>query len=363
MMALMLQFATLCSSSSTTSISSGAQQQCEQMPIRHGFGNRSVPGTLDNCAIGNLPLPESPDPAAACRAACCANSACRSWGLDIKHPGNAAGCSAGKPCCWLERCSGLDAAHLTNCSWGCLSGQAGRADDPAQCGHCTAARCDSCDGPTIAKAPCKGGFDDDKGSAGYKTPYGLGPVSPNPKHPDWDGLRNAKASTLWSDVIREWSDRWGSKVAGWWFDGAYAPGEQFFYKDGPNFESLAEAAKSGNSESIVAFSNGIATNGWSWTPAADYFDGDTPQPLGFTPSGRRLGPTGEQHHMLSYLGARWGNGTAPPRFNDTELAGYAKAAASGEWVQTWDLPMLDDGSFPERFLEQVKRVLTGLPRR
>eukprot|EP01047_Picozoa_sp_COSAG01_P006441 COSAG01_NODE_232_length_21016_cov_51.558876_26_plen_86_part_01 len=86
----------------------------------------------------------------------------------MKHPGTSAGCLAGKPCCWLERCSGLDAAHLTNCSWGCLSGQAGRADDPAQCGHCTAARCDSCDDPNIAKAPCKGGFDDDKGSAGYK---------------------------------------------------------------------------------------------------------------------------------------------------------------------------------------------------
>ena len=156
MMALMLQFATLCSSSSTTSISSssGAQQQCEQMPIRHGFGNRSVPGTLDNCAIGNLPLPESPDPAAACRAACCANSACRSWGLDIKHPGNAAGCSAGKPCCWLERCSGLDGDHLTNCSWGCVSGQAGRKDDPALCGHCTATSCNSCDGPAPAAPPC-----------------------------------------------------------------------------------------------------------------------------------------------------------------------------------------------------------------
>merc|ERR1712224_1159427 len=100
-------------------------------------------------------------------------------------------------------------------------------------------------------------------------------------------------------VIREWSDRWGTKVHGWWFDGAFAPGEQFFYKDGPTFESFAEAAKSGNPNSIVAFSTGIATNGWSWTPAADYFAGNIAQPLGFTPSGRRLGPTGEQHHMLS----------------------------------------------------------------
>eukprot|EP01043_Picozoa_sp_COSAG02_P042236 COSAG02_NODE_3574_length_6538_cov_261.862137_2_plen_985_part_00 len=341
--------------------------QCNQMAIHHGFGNRSMPVDMHNCAIGNFPLPESPDPAVACRAACCANSACRSWGMDVKHPGNSEGCLAGKPCCWLERCSGVDAEHLTNCSWGCVSGQAGRADDPSQCGHCTAIACESCEAPPPDNkkktvAPCKGGFDDEKGSAGYKTPYGLGPVSPNPKHSDWDGMRNAKATTLWSNVVREWSDRWGSKVSGWWFDGAYAPGEQFFYKDGPNFESLAEAAKSGNPESIVAFSNGIATNGWSWTPAADYFDGDTPQPLGFTPSGRRLGPTGEQHHMLSYLGVRWGNGSMPPRFSDSELAGFAKAAVDGEWVQTWDVPMEDDGSFPESFLAQIRRVLSGLSR-
>jgi hypothetical protein len=202
---------------------SGKQEQqhaqCEQMPIRHGFGNRSAKVSMQDCALGHFPLPEAPDPAAACRAACCANSACRSWGLDVKHPGNAKGCSAGKPCCWLERCTGLDAEHLTNCSWGCVSGQAGRADDPAQCGQCKATSCESCEaaGPpgkknkTEAHA-CKGGFDGDAGAAGQGTPYGLGPVSPNPKHPSWDGMRNAKATTLWSNVIREWSDRWVRKL-------------------------------------------------------------------------------------------------------------------------------------------------------
>ena len=140
-----------------------------------------------------------------------------------------------------------------------------------------------------------------------------------------------------------------------------APGEQLYYKDGVNFESFAEAAKSGNPESIVAFSSGIASNGWSWTPAADFFDGDTPQPLGFTPSGRRLGPTGEQHHMLSFIGSHWGNASAP-RFSDSQLAEYAKAAAKGEWVQTWDVAMQDDGGFAPEHLAQVQRVLAGLER-
>ena len=27
---------------------------------------------------------------------------------------------------------------------------------------------------------------------------------------------------------------------GWWFDGAYAPGQQFYYKEGPNFDCLPD---------------------------------------------------------------------------------------------------------------------------
>ena len=120
---------------------------CEQMPIRQGFGNRSESDTMANCAIANFPLPAAPDPATVCRAACCENGACRSWGLDLRHPGNSAGCTDGKPCCWLERCNGLALEHLTNCSWGCVSGQAGRADDPKQCSTCTATECAKCEGP------------------------------------------------------------------------------------------------------------------------------------------------------------------------------------------------------------------------
>ena len=71
--------------------------QCQAMPIRPGFGNTA--STYFHCAISHHQQPGAPD-AAACRAACCDNAECRSWGLDLKFPrGGDAGCALGKPCC------------------------------------------------------------------------------------------------------------------------------------------------------------------------------------------------------------------------------------------------------------------------
>ena len=125
-------------------------QQCESMPIRFGFGNAA--SHYSGCAISHQQQPGAPD-AAACRAACCANSECRSWGLDFKYPTSGDGsCALGKPCCWLERCAGLDAAHSRNCSYGCVSGHSGRPDPPGGvCSSCTAETCVSC--PVLQACP------------------------------------------------------------------------------------------------------------------------------------------------------------------------------------------------------------------
>ena len=60
---------------------------------------------------------------------------------------------ADKPCCWLERCAGLAPEHTSNCSWGCVSGQSGRKDDPSQCKQCTSTQCTRCEGPPPPPPP------------------------------------------------------------------------------------------------------------------------------------------------------------------------------------------------------------------
>ena len=119
---------------------------CEQMPIlliHPGFGNSQTKSFYTGCTIKHFQQPGSPKPEA-CRAACCANPECRSWGLDLRYPGSDSSCATGQPCCWLERCTGLASVRSTNCSYGCVSGQAGRVDDPAVCKPCTSEVCASC---------------------------------------------------------------------------------------------------------------------------------------------------------------------------------------------------------------------------
>ena len=118
-----------------------------------GHSGRVNPGQdMTGCLLSNHQQPGAPDPAA-CRAACCNDTRCRSWGLDLRHPGDLNGCADGTPCCWLERCVGLSAAAKSNCSWGCVSGRSGRADDPQQCGKCTDTSCACCGAACAAPGP------------------------------------------------------------------------------------------------------------------------------------------------------------------------------------------------------------------
>eukprot|EP00729_Bicosta_minor_P002415 gene2415-2931_t len=117
---------------------------CTSMPINLGWLGNNPSHQYSNCAITNFRILDGVDPAVECRASCCTNTECRSWGLDIEHQGNAPGCVDGKPCCWLDKCAGLEQSLLKNCSWGCVSGRSGRADDPTQCKTCTSASCNMC---------------------------------------------------------------------------------------------------------------------------------------------------------------------------------------------------------------------------
>lgn len=101
----------------------------------------------------------------------------------------------------------------------------------------------------------------------------------------------------WAEVIGEWSRRYGDKVAGWWFDGAYA-------HIGFNEEIgqiYAQTVKEGNPHAIVTFNPGVRLI--RWTQAEDYTAGELNEPFGFVPEGRWV--DGSQWHALTYLGARW----------------------------------------------------------
>ena len=68
--------------------------------------------------------------------------------------------------------------------------------------------------------------------------------------------RNQVFQENWQNVMREYSQRWGTKVAGWWVDGMYRWEEMYAFAQPPNHQSFTAALKAGNASAILAFNDG-----------------------------------------------------------------------------------------------------------
>ncbi|QGQ97757.1 hypothetical protein EHS13_24145 [Paenibacillus psychroresistens] len=155
----------------------------------------------------------------------------------------------------------------------------------------------------------------------------------------------------WSEVIKEWSDRYGSKIVGWWFDGYYS---DLYYND-VYCMTLSKAAKSGNSDSIVAFNPGLVIV--KATIADDYTAGEQAV-MELFPEDRWV--DGIQWHCLTFLGDFWAytNNKLP----DEEVVQYVKNCTDKQGVVTLDVGVYRDGSIsPEQmgFLKNLKEAIRG----
>lgn len=131
----------------------------------------------------------------------------------------------------------------------------------------------------------------------------------------------------WAEVIQEWSDRYGEKVSGWWFDGGY----QHIQFNEPIAAVYAAAAKHGNLRSIVTFNPGVSLI--RYTDAEDYTAGELNEPFKYLPDSRWV--KGSQWHALTFLGSTWGG--REPRFTAKEWADWTKAVIAKEGVVTFDV--------------------------
>ena len=160
----------------------------------------------------------------------------------------------------------------------------------------------------------------------------------------------------WAEVIQEWSDRYGDKVAGWWFDGGY---EHIHFNEAIA-QVYAAAAKHGNPKAIVTFNPGVKVI--HYTEAEDYTAGELNEPLLVLPSSRWLG--GSQWHALTYLGSNWGR--CDTRYKQEQWAGWVSAVTAKGGVVTLDMgPNWNPqegpiGSLAEAQVNQVKAIKAAL---
>lgn len=164
---------------------------------------------------------------------------------------------------------------------------------------------------------------------------------------------DAAFAQKWARVIREWSDRYGESVSGWWFDGGY---------QGVGFNSeiariYAAAAKHGNPNSVVTFNPGVSLK--RWTDAEDYTAGELNEPLTHVCGGRWL--DGSQWHVLTFLGKTWGR--RDTRYTDEQWRAWVGSVTAKGGVVTLDLgPNYEVqagpvGAFDEAQLRQLKAIV------
>lgn len=170
------------------------------------------------------------------------------------------------------------------------------------------------------------------------------------------GNRLVQFQRNWEAIIREWSLRWGDRIAGWWIDGCYFAEEMYHHADAPNFKSLVAALKTGNQDSIVAFNTGVRIPIVSATPHEDYTAGEISTAF---PAADRTQPVsrwvdGAQLHVLTFLADWWGSGE--PRFSADWVAAYTRYVNDHEGVMTWDVPISADGVIPQSFLDQLAAI-------
>jgi len=163
----------------------------------------------------------------------------------------------------------------------------------------------------------------------------------------------------WADVVREYGERYGDKVAGYWVDGAYP----FIGYDDEKLALFAQGLKAGNAKRIIAFNRGVDPLVMSYTKHEDYTCGEQNSFYDIPPQ-RFL--DGEQWHILSYLGPTWGQpGT---KYTKQELADYVSDVNERGGVVSIEVMLFRDGSLDRSQVEMLKGVrdlkqqLGGQPR-
>lgn len=151
----------------------------------------------------------------------------------------------------------------------------------------------------------------------------------------------------WSDVVEEYGERYGEKVAGWWVDGCY----EFIGYDDEKLGIMASALKAGNPKRIIALNPGVENRVHAYSRHEDFTCGE--QNTFFDmPASRVI--EGEQWHILSYLGGGWGQ--AGCAYSKRELGEYVFDVHQRGGVVSIDVLLFRDGSLDRSQVEALKAV-------
>ena len=157
----------------------------------------------------------------------------------------------------------------------------------------------------------------------------------------------------WSEVVAEWSLRYGKKISGWWFDGSYNTAGWDDPSKPYNWNTWAAACRAGNPESILAFNPGTRIDKAfsALTDQQDYTAGEQNK-FQVTPE-TNPAPSSLQWHILSFLGTRWA-GRDGPTNSDEYMVDYVRKVNALGGTVTIDVNVSGDGTiYPQHLLQLI----------
>ena len=160
----------------------------------------------------------------------------------------------------------------------------------------------------------------------------------------------------WFAIAREWSLRYGKRIAGWWIDGADACKD---YNDEQLLEFSA-ALKAGNPDSIVCFNPGNENLApWRYSIADDYTAGES---AGFDDYPEDRWVDGAQWHLISYTFRLLQKNNQDVAAAAQELIEYIKAVSAKQGVVSIDLSIRQDGSILDKELAVLAQLKSAIRR-
>lgn len=181
----------------------------------------------------------------------------------------------------------------------------------------------------------------------------------------------------WTEVVKYYSEKFGTLMDGWWFDGNYNSAEKKFKRthdwnnDRFNEEEWFAAARKGNPNRITAMCNGANHMGYVFEQE-EYLPGES-----FGPDKKliekflngddsRLYPweydsNPKQWHTLIWLDCFWAHTDRPgeippPKIKDETLFDYAKICLNKMGAITWNIGIYEDSSMAEKTVEQILKL-------
>jgi len=162
----------------------------------------------------------------------------------------------------------------------------------------------------------------------------------------------------WSAVIQEWSERYGNRVHGWWFDGSYNRAGWDDLAKPQSWRTWAAACRAGNADSILAFNPGTRLDlaFASLTDEQDYAAGEQNR-FEVTPESHPC-PKGMIWQILCHMGTMWGR-TDGPQLNDARMIDYVRRVNAQGGAVTFEVGH-HLGRIHEPHLRQLRAVAAAI---